>query len=44
MLNENRIALSNVRMEQAKENLETATENLSTGKYKAANNRAYAML
>lgn len=41
MLNENRIALSSVRLEQAKEDLETASENLSAGRYKAANNRAY---
>jgi len=41
MLNENRIALSNVRVEHAKEDLETATENLQAGRYKAANNRAY---
>jgi len=35
MPNENRIALSKIRVEHAKENLETATENLGKGRYKA---------
>lgn len=41
MLTQNRINLSRVRMESAKEDLQTAVENLEQGRYKASNNRAY---
>ena len=41
MLNMNRINLSQVRIENAKEDLLTATENLEAGRYRSANNRAY---
>jgi uncharacterized protein (UPF0332 family) len=41
MLNANRINLSRMRIENAKEDLLAAMENLSTGRYRTANNRAY---
>jgi len=41
MLNDNRINLSRVRIEHAKEDLHTASENAEAGRYRSANNRAY---
>jgi uncharacterized protein (UPF0332 family) len=41
MLTLSRINLSRLRLENADEDLETATENMKAGRYRAANNRAY---
>ena len=41
MLNDNRVGLSRIRMENAKEDLLAAIENMKAGLYRAANNRAY---
>ncbi|MCL1816170.1 MAG: HEPN domain-containing protein [Clostridiales bacterium] len=41
MVNANSINLSKARIESAKEDLITATENFRSGHYRAANNRAY---
>ena len=41
MLNKDRIELSKVRLEKAVDDLNVARKNLTTGHFKAANNRAY---
>jgi len=41
MLDNDRLTLSRVRLDNAKVDLQTASENLEAGRYKAANNRAY---
>jgi uncharacterized protein (UPF0332 family) len=41
MLTKNRINLSRARLENANEDLQTATENMDSNRYRAANNRAY---
>ena len=41
MLDNTRVDLSQTRMENAKEDLATAAENMRAGRFRAANNRAY---